>query len=92
MAARVVGVWPICVQLLGAYEAVGSHWLTAEEFPESVQIPFFGGNFWWARSSVLVRAGMPDMATRWHAEAWLGMGNPSPIYDFHPGWPTPDNL
>jgi hypothetical protein len=36
------------------------------------QDPYFGGNYWWARSSCLSVIGPPEMNTRYDAEVWIG--------------------
>lgn len=74
--------------LLGkGWDTVGCHWLTPEEYPRQVQIPFYGGNFWWASAAHLRRLPAPSHASRWHAESWLGTVRPSSPADLAPGWP-----
>lgn len=92
MENHMVWNWKDCVQRLGMYEAVGCHWLTPEQNPGSVTSPFFGGNFWWARSEYVSRLPLlpPDTwENRYEAESWIGRGIPRPtIFDPSPGWPT----
>jgi hypothetical protein len=84
--------WRQCHDLLShGYDSVGCHWLTPERFPGTVTSPFWGGNFWWARSDYLAR--LPGLAAdrwenRYEAESWSGRGIPRPaVMDFHPQWP-----
>lgn len=92
MTRRVVGNWRRCIRLLDdGYDAVGCHWLTPEKHHAPpvyvVPSPFYGGNFWWARSSYLRRL-PPVAAERRHdAEKWIGLGQPR-AYDLLPGWPS----
>jgi len=86
--------WKDCVDLLlhQGFDAVGCHWLTPEANPGAIASPFFGGNFWWAKSDYIAR--LPALPTdtwenRYEAESWIGRGTPRPkIYDPSPGWPT----
>jgi hypothetical protein len=49
MTQQLVRRWSDCVPLLEENDAVGLHWLTAQEFPgitaNDTPFPFFGGNF-----------------------------------------------
>lgn len=74
-------------RLAGGADTVGVHWLTPEEHPDHVQIPYYGGNFWWAMPKHLVRLPEPSNETRYHAEAWLGTVRPENPVDLQPGWP-----
>lgn len=86
MTKALVTGWRECVALLAHHEAVGCHWLTAADWPTLVQIPFYGGNFWWTRRSVIERLPEPRTGGRHWAEAWLG-SVPLDAYDLRPGWP-----
>jgi hypothetical protein len=91
MTARVVGQWEQCVEHLEkGFDAVGCHWVKAEDYREGEEFtgqpPFFAGNFWWARSSYLRTLPPPKSESRWDAELWLPSGNPQ-VYDMLPGWP-----
>jgi hypothetical protein len=55
------------------------------EWPE--QVPFFAGNFWWARASYLRTLEPPLEESRWQAETWVSLGEPK-VYDVLPGWPN----
>lgn len=85
--------WAECVLFLTkGYDTVGCHWLTPEQFPAQIKTPFYGGNFWWARSSYI--ATLPELPpdkwnNRYEAEHWIGLNNPTAL-DLCPGWPTAD--
>ena len=87
MTANVVGRWEECLLLLGkGAQAVGSHWLTPAEWPERVDSPYFGGNFWWARADYVRTLPPLRYDKRHEAEAWIGRGDPR-VVDLAPGWP-----
>ena len=93
MEAFMVWNWLDCVdRLQNGVDAVGCHWLTPEGNPGTISSPFFGGNFWWAKSEYVSRLPQlpPDTwENRYEAESWIGRGNPRPrIFDPSPGWPT----
>ena len=95
MTRRVVGDWRRCVGILsGGYDTVGCHWLTSEDsVPPShlVELPFYGGNFWWATADYLRRLPSVAMDSRFDAETWIGRTDPR-AYDLLPGWPTRELL
>lgn len=66
---------------------VGAHWLTKEDDAERVEIPFYGGNFWWSSIEHLRRLDRPSDAHRHMAEAWLGSVVPERPINLVPGWP-----
>lgn len=89
METKLVREWRTCVAGLALNKdvsAVGCHWLTPDAYPDMVTIPFFGGNWWWAKASFIRTLGPLSIESRWEAEAWLGRGNPS-VIDVLPGWP-----
>src|SRR5215469_4637354 len=86
MLRGVVHGWKHCEELLEDVDAVGCHWLTAEEYPEWVENPFFGGNFWWARADYVRTLERCERDARHRAEAWIGTGAPA-VADLAPGWP-----
>jgi hypothetical protein len=93
METFMVWNWRDCVDRLQTNcDAVGCHWLTPESNPGAISSPFFGGNFWWARSEYVARLPLLPGDTwenRYEAESWIGRGNPRPrIFDPSPGWPT----
>lgn len=73
----------------GAYDAIGLHWLTHQDYPDwiSPARPMFGGNFWWARAGYLASLAPVEHGSRWHAEGWVGTGFPR-VHDLQPGWPS----
>jgi hypothetical protein len=84
MTRNVIERWKANLQMNA--DVIGCHWLTPQQHPESVQIPYFGGNFWWASSAYIRTLNEPSMESRYHAEAWLGTGDPRAL-DLAPGWP-----
>lgn len=87
MTQLLVRKWNSCVPMLESYDAVGLHWLTAQEHPgRNITTPFFGGNFWWARTDYLRK--LPPVATgsRFDAESWIGLENPR-VANLRGGWP-----
>jgi len=80
MQVHVVDRWRECIKYLDAgYEAVGVHYHTPETYPGPGHVPFFAGNFWWARGDFLRT--LPKLEPekhlaggRYEAEAWLGRG------------------
>lgn len=74
-------------ELAAGHDTVGVHWLTPEEHPDTVQVPYYGGNFWWASAAHIRRLSAPTYETRYHAEAWLGSVRPDRPKDLQPGWP-----
>jgi hypothetical protein len=87
MTSGLLDEWQLNVEILQDSDAVGLHWLTPEEFGwEGIISPFFGGNFWWANAGYLASLPAPQEATRFQAEAWIGLGDPQ-VVDLAPGWP-----
>lgn len=97
MSNSLIGGWRRCLQLLRDHDLVGCHWLTPERWgavPDFGDCPYFGGNFWWARSEWLATLGPPKLGPkdRWAAEPWVGgCGNPR-VADLTPGWPGLDTF
>jgi hypothetical protein len=93
MTRLVVSDWRANLAHLEHFDAVGCHWLTAEqfsswapqEFPDGT--PFFGGNFWIARCDYLRTLPEPSTRSRFDAERWIGLGDPK-VLDLAPGWPA----
>ena len=89
MTARLIGEWPVCLQLLERHDAVGCSWKNKHEFPQLLSTfegaGIYAGNFWWARSDYLRRLPAPGSADRHDAEAWIGQGDPD-VIDLLPGW------
>jgi hypothetical protein len=90
MTSHVIGDWRRCVHFLSSHDAVGCHWLTPQEHhdpPErSVTTPYFGGNFWWARSGYIRCLPVLDNTSRFGAESWIGQAGPR-VCNLLPGWP-----
>lgn len=87
MTKHLIYRWDECLEKLNEVDAVGCHWLTKVEYPEFIEIPIFGGNFWWATAKYVRQLPPLDYDSRHDAEAWLGRGNPS-TYDLLRGWPA----
>lgn len=88
---RIVRDAKVCLDHLAeGADTVGCHWLTAEAYPNrEVEIPFYGGNFWWATSEHLRKLDRPREDHRYWAEAWLGSVRPQNPVNLVPGWPGP---
>lgn len=88
--------WRRCERdLQQGYDSVGAHWLTREEYGSCVNTFFWGGNFWWAKSSFL--ANLPRLLANstcrdhdYQAETWIGTGARPRIRDYAPHWPNLD--
>lgn len=96
MERNVVAAWKLATSLLESNEAdtVGVHWLRKQEWPDRVDIPFYGGNYWWTTTKHLKKLPAIDHSHRWGAESWLGTVVPERPADLVPGhlWPgTPCN-
>lgn len=88
MTRHLIDNWRNCLaEMAVGADTVGVHWLTPEEHPKTVTIPYYGGNFWWARGSHIRKLPPPSHETRYHAEAWLGTVRPEHPVDLQPGWP-----
>lgn len=85
MYLSLVTEWRDCLPWLEEYETVGCHWLTNGPCP--TPFPFWGGNCWWARRSLIERLPEPQMTTRYDAEAWIGSVPNVTYHDLRPGWP-----
>lgn len=87
MLQAVVRDWEANLIRLEKVQAVGCHWLTPREFPDLVDNPFFGGNFWMARCDYVRDLASCSRASRGQAEVWIGRGKPT-VEDLYPGWPS----
>jgi hypothetical protein len=83
-------LWRKAANSLKSHDIAGCHWLTPEEYPSLVTLPFFGGNYWWANLSYVKELGAPKRETRWDAEGWIGEGKDIKAKDFFPGFPGPE--
>lgn len=85
MTEHLVFNWTRCVRDLGnGHEAVGCHWLTSMGSDHSQS--YFGGNFWFAKSSFLrtlpsikergriKMSGIGSKESRYESEVWIGNG------------------
>ena len=81
--------WRDAILHLEENDITGCHWLTPEKDGPQVTSPFFGGNFWWARTDYINTLNKPKRNTRWDAEGWIGEGLNIKAYDMCPGWPSP---
>jgi hypothetical protein len=94
MTKLVVRDWRINLKHLERFDAVGCHWLTREVYgPKGFEqefsdgTPFFGGNFWMARCDYLRTLPEPSTRSRFDAERWIGLGQPT-VKDLNKGWPA----
>ncbi|HNR70414.1 MAG TPA: hypothetical protein PKJ00_03420 [Verrucomicrobiota bacterium] len=89
MMRACVDRWRDCVQHLNeGAKLAGSHWLTKRKYPYIGDTPYFGGNFWWARTDYLNT--LPDIdihAGRFEAEVWVGKGGNPMAVDLAPHFP-----
>lgn len=97
MMKHLIWGWRKCVLDLNNVESVGCHWMHECKGTQN----YWGGNFWWARSSFLrtlpsilsrerIRiSGVESLESRYEAEVWIGNGSrlPSRIdyHKTHPG-------
>lgn len=88
MTKNLIRGWRTAVgHIFDGADTVGVHWLTPEQYPKQVQIPYYGGNFWWATGDHILQLPPPSYESRYHAEAWLGTVSPDNPVDLQPGWP-----
>lgn len=91
MFLSLVTDWRKCIPYMEEVDAVGCHWLLPTPgMPQ--RWPFFGGNMWWARRSLIERLPKPEMTTRYDAEAWVGSAENVTAHDLRPGWPGWDTI
>jgi hypothetical protein len=69
--------WQECVSQLRSVDAVGPFWLQSQQPEHQKHDFFFAGNFWWATTDYLAK--LPELAydSRFSAEGWIGLGNPT---------------
>lgn len=90
MIDRLLRAWPARLANLAEHDVAGVWWLTPEKHSAHVTVPYFPGNFWWARSDFL--AELPELSrltdtTRSEAETWLGKASPR-AYFMSEEWPN----
>jgi len=83
--------WQECASMLNLVEAVGPFWIESLMPEHRDHEHFFGGNFWWARSTYLAKLEPVKTEHRYQAEGWIGLGTPS-IFNMRPGNPTWGNF
>lgn len=93
MEREVIWSWMPCVVALKAgYDCAGPHWLTREKYGPLVKTFFFGGNFWWAKASFLLK--LPYLKSNsqcreddFMAETWIGSGPRPNVRCVRDHWP-----
>ena len=96
MMNHLVWDWRRCVHDLEKIESVGCHWLKECGGLQN----YWGGNFWWARSSFLRTlpsisdtarvklSGISSLESRYESEVWIGNGKRLPTrIDYHRAHP-----
>jgi hypothetical protein len=93
-----VVAWHRCLAELEKVDCVGAYWITKQEFPHMADSnnpdghPYFGGNFYWAKSSHIRELGEPVREHRWQAEHWIGKREGMTVYNACKGWPNVNNF
>jgi hypothetical protein len=64
--------WRIAIERLGLHTAVGSYWFTPQTHQIPNKTPYFAGNFWWTRLEHIKTLRIPNNASRFGAETWIG--------------------
>ena len=77
MIRDTVTAWRDCVDALGLVQAAGSYWLRSDMPEHHDHKFFFAGNYWWARSDYVRTLEPVGVETRFQAEGWIGLGEPS---------------
>lgn len=95
MENHVIWNWRQCVDDLDAgADAVGCHWIQGKRDDPNLRQPkFFGGIFWFAKASFLLKLPpLPEKVSKredWYeGEWWVGSGPEPKIVDYHPSWPN----
>lgn len=83
--------WRDCVEALQTVQACGAHWIRSHMPEHREHEHFFGGNFWWARSDYVRTLEPVKTDTRFQAEGWIGLNNPS-VANLRTGEPTSSNF
>lgn len=90
MENAVIWRWESCYKDLEAgVDSCGAHWLTPARYPIIGNVPYWGGNFFWAKSNFLNTLPPIDVnADRYQAEVWIGKGKrPPKVRDYAIHWP-----
>jgi hypothetical protein len=69
--------WRECVNALESVQVAGAYWLRSDMPEHHDHKFFFAGNFWWARSDYVGTLDPVGEVSRYQAEGWLGLGEPS---------------
>lgn len=94
MERCVIENWRQCVTDLDlGVDSAGAHWLTRDQFGPIVNTFFWGGAFYWAKASFLLKLPplIREVKTRddWFApEMWIGTGPRPSVRDYAPHWPS----
>lgn len=85
----VIWRWKSCVaDLESGLDSCGCHWLKPSQYPIIGNVPYWGGNFFWARSNLLNTCPPIDInADRYQAEVWIGKGRRARVRDYAMHWP-----
>lgn len=93
MERVVIKYWERCIHDLDAgVDSVGCHFLTPERWGPVVREPYWGGNFWWCKSEILmtlppIPQNMDSGMDYFTAERWFGWGKRPVVNDYHATWP-----
>jgi hypothetical protein len=69
--------WRECVDALSRVQAAGAYWLRSDMPEHHDHKFFFAGNYWWARSDYVASLDLVGVETRFQAEGWIGLGEPT---------------
>ena len=69
--------WQECVEALHTHQTAGPYWLESNEPEHKHHEHFFAGNFWWARSDYVRTLDPVETDTRYQAEGWIGLKDPT---------------
>lgn len=71
MLLELVENWGTCLDRLKDHDTVGCHF-----YHNGGPLPYYAGNFWWARNDYLSELPICDRKTRYEAEIWITQANP----------------
>jgi hypothetical protein len=91
MTHDTVNRWRECVQHLQDVDACGPYWIKSQMPEHREHKHFFGGNYWWARSEYVRTLEPVKSETRFQAEGWIGLKDPT-VANMRTGEPTGDNF
>lgn len=89
MENAVIWSWNSCqADMQNGIDSCGAHWLTPQLYPIIGRVPYWGGNFFWAKSEFLNTLPPIDInADRYQAEVWIGKGRRPRVRDYCIHWP-----